>query len=75
MLDALSRPAAFGGKLQPDEFYSTVSTVVSTLRHRATLRTICLHLNGLNLKTASGLEWNRARLANFIQQNEISTTN
>lgn len=73
MLDELSRPAVFGGKIQPDEFYSSVSTVVASLRGRATLRTISLHLNALGLKTATGLEFNRARLANFIQQNPIST--
>lgn len=72
MLDAPVRPQ-FGGKLRSDEYFSAVNTVIATLRNRATLRTICLHLNALNLTTPSGLEFNRARLANYLQQNEIST--
>lgn len=63
---ALARPPEFGGKLQTDQYYAQTNQIISTLRSKATIRTICAHMNALNILTPSGLTWNRVRLTNYL---------
>jgi hypothetical protein len=66
---------AFGKALRTPDFYFTVDGIILVLRPMSTLRTIATHLNGLGIRTASGLEWNRERVAQYIRhRNLISTT-
>jgi hypothetical protein len=64
---ALARPPEFGGKLQTDQYYAQTNQIISTLRGKATIRTICDHMNACGIKTPTGLTWNRVRLTNYLQ--------
>jgi len=64
---ALPRAPGFGAPLQTDAYYASVNQIVATLRGRATQRTICAHLNALNILTPTGLTWNVVRLTNYLQ--------
>lgn len=65
MTDLLATPR-FGGPRNIPSYYENVSAIVLAMRPKFTLRAICYQLNAQNLKTPSGLEWSRTRLANFI---------
>jgi hypothetical protein len=62
---------AFGGKLKTPAFYDAVNSCIRVLRPYSTLRTIANHLNSVGLKTATGLIWNRERLANYIRNTSL----
>jgi hypothetical protein len=74
MSNQAARPA-FGGQLRTPDFYSTVDGIIGVLRPMSTLRTIAIHLNGLGIRTASGLEWDRGRVAQYIRHRGLKSTN
>lgn len=57
----------FGGKHQPDTYYADVLALVRKLQPEHTLRSLSEALNNTNITTATGLSWNKTRLANFIR--------
>lgn len=66
MQDQFAIQPSFGGKLQSPEFYSSVNSIIATLRNVATLRTISDALNQAGFSTPSGMIWNKGRLANYL---------
>jgi hypothetical protein len=69
-------PPAFGKQLRTPDHYQQCDDIVRALRPMSTLRTIANHMNSLGIRTASGLEWNRERVSQYIRHRGIkSTTN
>lgn len=67
MSDSNAKKPSFGSKLNTQEYYSSINSIIAVLRPLSTLRTIALQLNTANFSTPSGLSWNRGRVANFLQ--------
>ncbi len=63
----------FGKPLRNASYYALVDGIIKTLRPFSTLRTVANHLNSLNLRTPSELEWHRMHVANYIRQRGLST--
>lgn len=57
----------FGAKLKTPEFYQAVNSILAVLRPVASLRVMADALNRAGLTTASGLEWNRLRVSNYLR--------
>jgi hypothetical protein len=62
---------AFGKPLRMPDYYVAVDGVISILRPYSTLRTVSNHLNAQGLKTPTGLEWNRERVAQYIRHRDF----
>lgn len=67
-------PPAFGKQLRTPDFYEQCDDIVRALRPMSTLRTIANHLNSLGIRTASGLEWNRERVSQYVRHRGIKST-
>ena len=63
----MSIKPTFGGSLQPSIYYIQISSFVSPLRDKLTLKAIGDALNNAGFRTPSGLLWNKVRLANFLK--------
>lgn len=64
---ALPRAPGFGAPLQTERYYLQTNQIIRTLRGKATQRTICAHMNAMNILTPSGLPWDVRRLTNYLQ--------
>ena len=62
-----NRPPSFSGKLKEDDFYISINGVVRTLRPYTSLSQIAAHLQRMEFRTASGLDWSKSRLAGYIR--------
>jgi hypothetical protein len=70
MSDLKARPS-FGGRLNVNEYYDAVSSVISVLRPVATLRVIAAHLNAASFHTPSGKPWTKERVATYIHNTTV----
>lgn len=66
-MSALHAPPSFGGRLNKDDYYNTVNGIINVLRPASSLRVIANHLTKAGFQTASGLEWNRHRVSDYIR--------
>ncbi|MYM65414.1 hypothetical protein GTP45_01025 [Pseudoduganella sp. FT55W] len=66
-MPAFQAAPSFGGRLNNDDYYTAVNRIISTLRPVASLRIIANHLTKAGFQTASGLEWNRHRVSDYIR--------
>ncbi len=64
----------FGKQLRTPDFYAIVDSIIAVLRPHSTLRTIAMHLNSQKLPTASGMEWNRERVSQYIRHRKLNAT-
>jgi hypothetical protein len=63
---------AFGGRLKVDDYYQRVNTIISTMRQAASsLSDIATVLNGAELTTPRGYQWDRMRLNGYIRNMNI----
>ena len=62
-----NRSPSFSGKLKEDDFYISINGVVRTLRPYTSLSQIAAHLQRMGFRTASGLDWNKSRIAGYIR--------
>ena len=57
----------FNGRKQLPAYYDNIYSALDAMPKSATLRNKADTLNDAGLTTASGLEWNRVRVMNYIR--------
>ena len=71
-MNSFKAAPAFAGRHNTPEYYTMVSSILSVLRGKSTLRTQADHLNGAGFLTPSGMPWTRTRVADYIRNNSIA---
>lgn len=72
-MSARSAIPRFGAPYCTPAYYQTVDGILAVLRPCSTLRTIAAHLTAQNLRTPSGLSWDRRRVASYIRNRKLDT--
>ena len=70
MLQTYARPS-FGGKARPADYYTTVASIINTLRDTASQASIADHLNSCGMLTPRGKPWDRQAIGNFLRNTGV----
>ena len=72
-MPTLSAIPKFGSPLCTPLFYAQTDEIVRALRPHSTLRKIAEVLQAQGLRTPSGKDWNRMRVASYIRNRKLET--
>lgn len=64
---------SFGRPLRSESYYELCDGLVNALRPHSSLRAVAEHLQAAGLRTPSGKDWTRLRVAGYIRNRKLPT--